>query len=119
MNLRSFIWPAAAAVGYMVIKRMMKPAAPKPPTPPSRRELEIDAQGLQRRGDDAVYRASLTAAEVRQGKLIEVPSPDGPQGVQVPAGVAPGTRLRLRGLGYRAVDGTRGDLYVIVAIDKK
>src|SRR6185369_16696673 len=43
--------------------------------------------GVDRRGDDAVCHLSLSAEEARTGKSLDVPSIDGPQRIQVPAGV--------------------------------
>ncbi len=79
--------------------------------------LENDVvPGVDRRGDDAVCRVSVSADEARTGKLLSVPSIDGPQQIQVPAGVKNGVRLRLSGFGFRRPDGTRGDQYVVVTI---
>ena len=73
--------------------------------------------GVDRRGDDAVCHLSLSAEEARTGKSLDVPSIDGPQHIQVPAGVKNGVRLRLTGLGFRRRDGKRGDQFVVVSID--
>jgi DnaJ-class molecular chaperone len=72
--------------------------------------------GIDRRGDDAVCHLSLSADEARSGKLVDVPSIDGAQRVQVPAGIKNGVRLRIAGLGFRRNDGKRGDQYVVVSI---
>ena len=72
--------------------------------------------GVDRRGDDAVCHVALTADEARSGKLVEVPSIDGAQRIDVPAGVKNGVRLRLAGFGFRRPDGTRGDQYVVVSV---
>jgi DnaJ-class molecular chaperone len=72
--------------------------------------------GVDRRGDDAISHVSLSADEARTGKRVSVPSIDGPQEIEVPAGVKNGVRLRLSGFGFRRPDGTRGDQYVVVTI---
>jgi DnaJ-class molecular chaperone len=72
--------------------------------------------GIDRKGDDAYCRVSLSAEEAKAGRSMEVPSIDGRQRIDVPAGVAEGAKLRLAGLGFRQPDGKRGDQYVIVSI---
>jgi curved DNA-binding protein CbpA len=62
----------------------------------------------------------LTTGEARHGgrKRIAIPQ-DGSEGhllVTIPAGVRPGTRLRLRGKGRPGPNGTRGDLYLTVEV---
>ena len=72
--------------------------------------------GVDRKGDDALCLISLTADEARSGKPVVVPSIEGVQQIQVPAGAKDGQRLRLAGLGFRRADGSRGDQFVIVSI---
>lgn len=72
--------------------------------------------GVDRKGDDALCQVSLTADEAKAGKPVAVPSIEGVQQIEVPAGAKDGQRLRLAGLGFRRADGTRGDQFVIVTI---
>ena len=70
-----------------------------------------------------VYAAvSVSAAEAHTGvhKLVSVPLGFRKRllRVAVPPGVAPGTLLRLKGLGRSGPDGARGDLYLRVAVDE-
>jgi curved DNA-binding protein len=64
---------------------------------------------------DITYLTSLSEAELRQGKTIQVVT-EGPEGqellrVQIPPNSRPGGRLRLRGRGRVGAEG-RGDLYL-------
>ena len=68
---------------------------------------------LKREGDDLLLEVPLTIAEAMRGGKIEVPTPDGPLRVTVPAGATSGQRLRLRGKGVPAAGG-RGDLYLVL-----
>ena len=72
--------------------------------------------GIDRNGDDAVCRVTISGEEARGGRSIEVPSIDGAQRIDVPAGVKDGARLRLAGLGFKRADGKRGDQYVVVSV---
>lgn len=68
---------------------------------------------LKREGADLTLEVPLTALEALQGGRVEVPTPDGPVRVNVPAGATNGQRLRLRGKGV-PTSGGRGDLYLIL-----
>ena len=72
--------------------------------------------GVDRRGDDAVCSIEVSSEEARTGRAVAVPSIDGPQQIEIPAGVKDGTRLRLAGLGFKRPAGTRGDQFVVVKI---
>lgn len=48
------------------------------------------------------------------GCSAEVQTPDGMKRIKVPAGVSPGTKIRLRGLGFPKRDGSKGDLYAVI-----
>jgi len=64
---------------------------------------------------------TLTSREARTGarKLISVPQGlrKRPLWVTIPAGVAEGTRLRLKGLGRSDDEGNRGDLFLVVRLE--
>ena len=107
-----------------------RPAAPEslPPTPGRRLVSGLGRVARWVFGQAAVPDTPLAAedvtlplrvstAEARQGVRKQVALPDGSDVVvQVPAGVAHGTRLRLRGKGRGRGDGTRGDAYLLVQI---
>ena len=65
---------------------------------------------FSRHGLDLSLKLPVTVDEAYNGASVEVPTPDGPVTLKVPARSQTGTRLRLRGKGV-ARDGSRGDLY--------
>lgn len=68
---------------------------------------------FERRGDDIHVAVPVTVPELVRGASIEVPTPDGPASMKVPAHSNNGRKLRLRGKGAtRRTGGDRGDLYV-------
>ena len=71
-----------------------------------------------REGDDLLTHLPLKISEALLGTSREVETMDGVKRVKIPAGVKPGTKVRLRGLGF-AHPGkeTRGDLLVVVDLD--
>jgi molecular chaperone DnaJ len=73
---------------------------------------------FQREGDDLYCELPVTFPVAAIGGSIRVPSLDGQESLDLPAGTQPGARFRLRGKGMPNVSGRgRGDLYVIVRID--
>jgi len=67
---------------------------------------------LRADGDHLHMEVPVTVGEAVRGGSIEVPTPDGPVRVKVPAGTTGGQRLRLRGKGLRMKGGERGHLYL-------
>jgi DnaJ-class molecular chaperone len=59
----------------------------------------------------------VTLKEAVLGAKVKVPTPEGPVMLTVPKGTASGTVLRLKGRGFTARDGKRGDQLVTVEID--
>lgn len=68
---------------------------------------------LKREGADLTLELPLTVAEAMSGGRVEVPTPDGPVRLNIPAGSSNGQRMRLRGKGV-PTSGGRGDLYVVL-----
>lgn len=68
---------------------------------------------LKREGSDLILEVPLTISEAMAGGRVEVPTPDGPVRVNVPAGATSGQRLRLRSKGV-PTPGGRGDLYLVL-----
>jgi curved DNA-binding protein len=75
-----------------------------------RRETRKDGASL-----DLSLDLPLTIAEATLGARVQVPTLEGPVDLVVPAGVASGRRLRLRGKGLRNA-GQVGDLHAVVRI---
>jgi DnaJ-class molecular chaperone len=70
-----------------------------------------------RDGDNVRLDLPITLDEAVRGGKVKVPTVDGPVMLGVPAGAASGKTLRLRGKGFTAKDGARGDQLVTLLID--
>jgi len=69
-----------------------------------------------REGDDLVVERRVNSRR-RSGMTLDVPTVEGNQGVKVPAGIQPGTKIRLKGFGFPHMGGSgRGDLFVRIGI---
>ena len=71
---------------------------------------------LQRSGRDIELALPLTVAEACLGTQVDVPTIDGSVRVTIPAGTGSGAKLRLRGKGVKAADGSRGDQFCRIEI---
>ena len=80
--------------------------------------VEVEPHPLFRRdGNDLHLVLPVAVHEAALGAKIEVPTPDGPRRVRVPAGTQSGQRFRLRGRGVPALRGGQvGDLFVEVRL---
>jgi curved DNA-binding protein len=70
-------------------------------------DFEIQEQNL-------IHEIALTPWEAVLGTQVSVPSLNTPVSIKIPPGTQNGQRLRVRGRGLPARDGTRGDLLVAV-----
>ena len=59
----------------------------------------------------------VTLKEAVLGAKVKVPTPEGPVMLTVPKGSSSGKVLRIKGRGFTARDGARGDLLVQLAVD--
>ena len=77
--------------------------------------LQPDAKFLVK-GDDIEVSVPVAPWDAALGAEVQVPSPDGPVTVKLPAGSGAGRRLRLSGRGLPTAGG-RGDLYAVIALE--
>ena len=70
-----------------------------------------------RDGADIRLTLPVTLKEAVLGAKVKVPTPDGPVMLSVPKGSSSGKLLRIKGRGFTAKDGKRGDQLVQLAID--
>ena len=63
-------------------------------------------------GSDLVYELDVPVARAVLGTEVEVPTPDGPVRMKIPAGTQPGRKFRLKGRGLPKKGDERGDFYV-------
>jgi molecular chaperone DnaJ len=85
--------------------------------------VEVEPSPLyERRGSDLVLDVPVTYAEAALGASVEIPTPDGPVALKIPAGTESGKLLRVKGRGAPHLRGSgRGDLLarVKVSVPKK
>jgi molecular chaperone DnaJ len=80
--------------------------------------VEVDPSRLyERRGADLVLEVPVTYPEAALGATVEIPTPDGPVALKVPAGTEHGKLLRVKGRGAPRLKGSgRGDLLARVKV---
>lgn len=72
---------------------------------------------FSRKGDNLYCEVPLTVPEAALGARIQVPTPDGPAMVTIPAGTQSGQIFRIRGKGCPRLDRDgRGDLFVVARV---
>ena len=80
--------------------------------------IEIAAHPFYvREGKNIRLTLPVTLKEAVLGAKVKVPTPEGPVMLSIPKGSSSGKVLRLRGRGFTAKDGSRGDQLVQLAID--
>ncbi len=74
--------------------------------------------GLERDGDDLHTVQTIAMTQAALGTTVSVPTLDGDQELDVPAGTQPGRVFTLHGMGVPSLrSGRRGNFYVHVAVD--
>ncbi len=80
--------------------------------------LAIEAHSFfTRDGNHVRLDLPVSLREAVLGAKVKVPTPDGPVMLSVPKGASSGKVLRIKGRGFTAKDGARGDLLVSLAVD--
>jgi molecular chaperone DnaJ len=76
--------------------------------------IEVEPHDVFRReGDDLFCRVPVDMVDAALGGHVQVPTPDGPMTIELPAGTQDGQRFRLRKRGMPKLgEAGRGDLYV-------
>jgi molecular chaperone DnaJ len=70
-----------------------------------------------RDGDDLLTAVDVSSAQAALGATVEVPTIEGPDDLEIPAGTQPHDTLLLRGRGMPSLRGRRhGDLRVVVNV---
>jgi|AMWB02.1.fsa_nt_gi curved DNA-binding protein len=70
-----------------------------------------------REGDDIIVERSIRMTEAALGTSLDVPTLEGSKRIKVPAGIQPGTKIRLKGFGSaRMGKSSKGDLFVRVNV---
>ena len=72
---------------------------------------------FRREGNNIRLDLPVTLKEAVLGAKVKVPTPEGPVMLTIPKGASSGKVLRLKGRGFTAKDGKRGDQLVNVEID--
>jgi DnaJ-class molecular chaperone len=80
--------------------------------------VDVDPSSLyERRGADLVLEVPVTYAEAALGASVQIPTPEGPVALKVPAGTECGKLLRVKGRGAPKLSGSgRGDLLARVKV---
>lgn len=70
-----------------------------------------------RDGGDLLVERSITFSAACLGTSLDVPTLDGDKRIKVPAGIQPGTKIRLKGCGIKPLgSNSKGDLYVKIGV---
>jgi curved DNA-binding protein len=72
---------------------------------------------FQREGNDILHNHEVLFSQAVLGGAIDVPTMEGTKRIKIPAGIQPGTKVRLKGLGFPQVGKqARGDMYVRIMV---
>ena len=72
---------------------------------------------FSRENDDIVVERSIRITEAALGTSLDAPTMEGNKRIKIPAGIQPGTKIRLKGFGFPHMGKTtKGDLYVKVNV---
>jgi len=72
---------------------------------------------FERKGTDIEYTAKIGFSDALLGTTISVPTMEDEKQLKVPAGISPGTKMRIKGYGFPHMKGNdKGDLYVKIDV---
>ncbi|HTG80444.1 MAG TPA: DnaJ C-terminal domain-containing protein [Geobacteraceae bacterium] len=72
---------------------------------------------FEREGDDIIVERQIKFTEAALGTSIDVTTMEGTKRIKVPAGIQPGTKIRLKGHGFPCMgQAGRGDFYVRIGV---
>lgn len=70
-----------------------------------------------REDNDIIVERVIRFSEAALGTSLEVPTLEGEKRIKIPAGIQPGTKIRLKGFGFPQLGkNTRGDLFVRIGV---
>lgn len=77
-----------------------------------------DHPDFTREGDDILTPVRVKITDMFFGGSSQVATPEGERTIKVPAGIKPGTRIRIKGQGFplRGGGGDKGDLFCVVEV---
>lgn len=80
--------------------------------------VQVDADPVfTREGDNLLVERQVRFSEAVLGVTLEVPTLEGNKRIKVPAGIQPGTKIRIKGFGVPHMGKTsKGDLYVKIGV---
>jgi molecular chaperone DnaJ len=116
--------PAGAKSGTRIrLKGKGEPGANGGPAGDLHVVVRVDASPIyERRGADLLLDVPITYPEAALGATVQIPTPDGPVALKIPAGSENGKLLRVKGRGAAKLGGSgKGDLIarVTVTVPKK
>jgi curved DNA-binding protein len=70
-----------------------------------------------REDDDIIVEKDICFSEAALGTSLDIPTLEGEKRIKIPAGIQPGTKIRLKGFGFPKMGkSTRGDLYIKIGL---
>ncbi|MDA0837782.1 MAG: DnaJ domain-containing protein [Planctomycetota bacterium] len=77
----------------------------------------LDSEDFRREGNDVHSTVTINLPKAMMGGKVKVQTIDGARGARIPPGTKSGAKLRLKELGLKQPNGTRGDHYVEIQVE--